>query len=109
MIKFYVRLIRKDDGTMYPGEFEAPLHPREAAFKAIETFGEEHHIVTIYPVEHHLRAGFDFSKCKAVFESTVQREPEIESDWQVGCDPYGDDNRIEAWKSVLFQDDVHSA
>ena len=58
MTSFIVRLIHRSDGTVYYGEFEAPLDPAEALIRAHEKYGATHRIVTVYPEAQHLRVGW---------------------------------------------------
>jgi hypothetical protein len=54
-ITMIARLIHRDTGAAYHGEFEAPLDPAEALIRAHEKYGATHRIVTVYPEAQHLR------------------------------------------------------
>jgi hypothetical protein len=57
-ITMIARLIHRDTGAAYHGEFEAPLDPAEALIRAHEKYGATYRIVTVYPEAQHLRVGW---------------------------------------------------
>jgi hypothetical protein len=57
-VTMIARLIHRDTGAAYHGEFEAPLDPADALIRAHERFGAEYHIRIVYPEETRFRIGW---------------------------------------------------